>query len=163
VTERTGPGEQLHCGVQLRRVERVLSERIKGVVVKTEAVDRAEMVFTHPLHDTLIKIVVCQSLHKTLPATVSISVFVAPWLDLAANPDSVAKLLLANARLQGCATAVDSIDDYDKAVVLVRCTPIEGLEPQEVMRVIDDIVWEWAELSTTGEDAAGDAAAGATA
>lgn len=144
--------EPLHCGMRLREVEKVLRERVKGVVVKTERTDRGELVFTHPLHDTLVKIVIAAPVHETLPATAAISVFVAPWPELSRDLESVAKLLLANARLQGCATALDSIDSYEQAVVLVRCTPVEGLQTAEVMTVIDDIVWEWAALSTE-EDA----------
>ena len=136
-----------HCGQAIRAYERVIADKITGVVVQHEQHDNGQLAFTHPLHDTLVQVQVEQGSREELPPTVTAAVFVAPWEDEGGGHAGVPTLLRANTRLLGCCVALMPMDSYELAVVLVKRVPVGALPAEQILAAIDDMVWEWASLN----------------
>ena len=141
--------QNFHAGRHLRALHRAIAAKIQGVTVRSEGPLHAGMVLTHPLHDTVVAVEVDASPLDGIPPSTAIRILVLPWSEQAHESGQVATLLRANARLQGCAVAIGAIDDYERAVLLVRRVPADVLPPEQIDAAIDDMVWEWAQLNAT--------------
>ena len=140
--DQASPGEKppWHAGAYLDQVREALAEKVKGIVVHATGPRHASIVFTHPLHDTVVAVDADAATKTGVPSTLTTRVLISPW-----NPedDAAEGILRANASLRGCALAVAPLDSYPEAVQLVSRHATEATEPSQVLSLIDDVVWEW--------------------
>lgn len=145
-----------HCGAQARAIQAAIGERIRGIVQPFDQLDIGELLFTHPLHETLVRITVQAPEPPFSTPTTTLRVMLYD-LDAAPDPtEAIERALSANMHLMGCATTVSPMDAYPRALVLVRRVPTEVLAPAEVLESVDDMLWEFLQLTTDNSEATAD-------
>ncbi|GEM_PF-3370588 len=133
------------CGRAIHAVLEAVTEKVRGAVVTRERSDHGELVFTHPLHNALCKVLVEPPSQAAGVQTTTIAVMVADWAVLSGQYDAVQQLLRINAHLMTGAVAILPMDTYEQAVVYVRRLPTVAMRPADVLGTVDDLVWEWAQ------------------
>ena len=141
-----------NCGAAIRAINDAIGERIRGVVISREATDIGELLFTHPLHETLVRVTVEAAAEPFSQQLTTLRVMLLD-LDASADPvDAIERSLSANLQLMGCATALAEMDQYPRAIVLTRRVPTAALPAADVPGAIDDMVWEWVQLTRPASD-----------
>lgn len=141
------------------RLRQAVEAAMPGVEIDADvAVDAAALSFVHPVHQaTCIAVVEPDA---QVGAALLLAVVIGDWDQLRQNADG-AGLFALNPRLLTCAVGLLPINDDEIAAVLCRRMPADAIEAAEAVSMIDDMIWEYAQV--TGGEISETAAVPATA
>ncbi len=114
--------------------------------------DMAAVTFVHPVHGATVLLVV-EAAQDSTPATLMAAIVIGDWLE-AQQTAGGAALLALNPRLMTCSVGVLPINQDELAVVLCRRMPAVSLQPVDAVGLIDDMIWEYAQVAGWVEQAA---------
>lgn len=117
-----------------------------------EAADAVALSFEHPAHQATCLLVLEPD--AQVGVAMLVAVVIGPWEESRAK-DGGASLFGLNPRLMTCAIGLLPINEDETAVVLCRRMPAGAVEPAEAVSLLDDMIWEYAQVSgwTEGEAA----------
>jgi len=114
--------------------------------------EMAAVTFVHPVHEATVLLVV-EGAQDPVPATLLAAIVIGDWVE-AQQTAGAAKLLALNPRLMTCSVGVLPINQDELAVVLCRRMPAVLLPPADAVGLIDDMIWEYAQVAGWIEQAA---------
>ena len=131
-----------------RHAER-LTDAVRAAMPEVEidsdlAADAAALSFTHPVHEATCILVVEPD--AQVGVALLIAVVIGDWDTLRQSADG-AGLFALNPRLLTCAVGLLPINEDEIAAVLCRRVPADAMEPEEAVRMLDDMIWEYAQVS----------------
>ena len=105
--------------------------------------DLAALTFVHPVHEATVVLLTEAANTTTSVPTLLLAVVIGDWLDLA-QKDGGAQMFSLNTRLMTCAVGLMPLNNDEIAVVLCRRMPAEAIPPDQVLGLVDDMVWDYA-------------------
>jgi hypothetical protein len=92
-----------------------------------------------------------------VPATLMAAIVIGDWVE-AQQTAGGAALLALNPRLMTCSVGLLPINNDELAVVLCRRVPASSVLPGDVVGLVDDMIWEYAQVAGWVEQDGTDAA-----
>jgi hypothetical protein len=134
------------------QLQRAVEAAIPGVALDLDAAtDAVAISFVHPGHEATCILVLEPD--AAVGVALLCAVIVGPWEEAAAADGGVS-LFSLNPRLMTCSIGLLPINEDEVAVVLCRRMPAEAVEPSEAVALLNDMIWEYAQLTGGSEPAA---------
>jgi hypothetical protein len=118
--------------------------------------DMAALTFVHPVHEATVLLVIEPAMDP-VPATLMAAIVIGDWVE-AQQTAGGAALLALNPRLMTCSVGLLPINNDELAVVLCRRVPASSVLPGDVVGLVDDMIWEYAQVAGWVEQDGTDAA-----
>ncbi|MFZ4577078.1 MAG: hypothetical protein ACOYOB_01680 [Myxococcota bacterium] len=148
------------CAEFADAIRAALTQTLTGVDVAEEPGDDASaLTFVHPVHEATVVLLVEAADNETSVPTLLVSIVIGDWLE-AQEKEGGAQLFALNPRLMTCAVGLMPLNDDEIAVVLCRRAPAAAIAADEVLGVIDDMIWDYANCAGWLEGASDPAIAG---
>lgn len=126
------------------RLRDAIQAAMTGAEIDSDiATDAAALSFTHPVHQATCILVVEPD--AQVGVALLIAVVIGDWDTLRQSADG-AGLFALNPRLLTCAVGLLPINEDEIAAVLCRRMPADAMEPDEAVRMLDDMIWEYAQV-----------------
>ena len=107
--------------------------------------DLAVITYVHPVHQATVLLVLEQAAGE-MPDSLMAGVVLGDW-DAARDAGQAAALLALNPRLMTCSVGLVPLNADELAVVLSRRLPMTSVTPAEVPSLVDDMIWEYAQVA----------------
>ncbi len=134
------------------RLQQAVEAAIPDVAVDLDAAtDAVALSFVHPGHEATCILVLEPD--AAVGVALLCAVIVGPWEEAAAADGGVS-LFALNPRLMTCSLGLLPINEDEVAVVLCRRMPAEAVDPSEAVALLNDMIWEYAQLTGGSGDAA---------
>lgn len=149
--------EAFDCASFTDAIRDALAATLPGVDLSEEPdTDLAALTFVHPVHEATVVLLTEAADATTSVPTLLLAVVIGDWQDLA-QKDGGAQMFGLNTRLMTCAVGLMPLNNDEIAVVLCRRMPASAIAPDQVLGLVDDMVWDYAAcagwLEGSGESA----------
>jgi hypothetical protein len=131
----------------LDAIRQALEGKMKSMRTEKAGADLLLLVAEHPELDTTVLFMIEAADERVPVPTITTMVVIDTWKDVKDDPERVFELFSLNTRLMTSAVALVPLTADDLGVVLARRIPAEVFEPGEALEWVDNIAWEYANVS----------------
>ncbi|HAN32692.1 MAG TPA: hypothetical protein DCQ06_13950 [Myxococcales bacterium] len=135
---------KISCNELIHQIKGALGVIIRDAEVDIDTEDMAALSFQHPGHKATVFVFVEQGDKRQPLASLAIFVLIDDWADVQQDLAKVTKLLQLNTALMSCSIGVLQLNADEQITALCRRLPVAEVAPEDVMELVEGMIWEYA-------------------